>query len=582
MDKKIDELAPSINVEDKERQAVAPTAITRIEAFRQVYNSPSKLYMFWSAFIIWTIALALTFDTSGLYLAFATSHFNQNPLLSTIGLLTSVMGAVIQPFWGKLADVSARPLSLAISLALYTLGYIVSSACKSVQALAAGQIISNVGSTGLVYLQTLIIADITSLQSRGLAYGVMSISYLPFAFVAPNIASGIGLEKWRWGYGMFCIIMPVCVAPILAVLFWADKRAIALMKANATPNSPRISRTRHFVTTVAQVDPFGLLLLGFAMSLLFSPPTLYTGAKGGWKNPSMIAMEVCGGVILLLFVIWEWKFAPHPLLPRRIFNRNFTLCFVTTIFYFLVGGLYTAYWSSWLWVVQNYSQRQWTYINESGGAALCVFSFVAGIVQRLTHRYWFMQIAGIAVSCVGCGINFYATYMGHTSTIAVVFAMILFQGGCAFALMAIQTVVQASVRHEDLAIAIALLIFVQSLVSGIGGAAAGSVWTKDLPVNLAKFAPSLNATDILDIVGDITVARVSEPRDAIIGAFEKTYRKTALLSLIFMFPMLITAFFCTEINLDTRQNAIDDGLDAEGKEENEEEKGVKGFLKRIF
>ena len=101
--------------------------------------------MFWAAFIIWTIALALSSDTTNLYLAFATSHFNQNPLLSTIALLTSVMGAVLQPFWGKLADVSARPLSLAISLGLYTLGYIMTSASQSVRTLAVGQIIYNVG-----------------------------------------------------------------------------------------------------------------------------------------------------------------------------------------------------------------------------------------------------------------------------------------------------------------------------------------------------------------------------------------------------------------------------------------------------
>ena len=30
---------------------------------------------------------------------------------------------------------------------------------------------------------------------------------------------------WRWGFGMFAILIPVCITPALAVLFWGDRKA---------------------------------------------------------------------------------------------------------------------------------------------------------------------------------------------------------------------------------------------------------------------------------------------------------------------------------------------------------------------
>lgn len=36
---------------------------------------------------------------------------------------------------------------------------------------------------------------------------------------------------------------------------------------------------------------------------------------------SLIAMFVVAGVLFIMFTIWEWKFAVHPVMPRRILNK---------------------------------------------------------------------------------------------------------------------------------------------------------------------------------------------------------------------------------------------------------------------
>ena len=115
--------------------------VAAMEAFRDEGTPRSRSYVFWGAFVLFTVSLALSNDTTYLYLAFATSNFASNPILSTIALLIAVLSGVCQPFWGRLADASRRSWCLALSVALYTVGYALSAGCTSVQGLAAGQVI---------------------------------------------------------------------------------------------------------------------------------------------------------------------------------------------------------------------------------------------------------------------------------------------------------------------------------------------------------------------------------------------------------------------------------------------------------
>ena len=75
------------------------------------------------------------------------------------------------------------------------------------------------------------------------------------------------------------------------------------------------------------IDAFGLILLGTGFSLLLLPFTLYTTAENAWKNPSLIAMFVVGGAALVAFMVWELRFAAHPIQPAYILNRTFVSVF---------------------------------------------------------------------------------------------------------------------------------------------------------------------------------------------------------------------------------------------------------------
>jgi hypothetical protein len=85
------------------------------------------------------------------------------------------------------------------------------------------------------------------------------------------------------------------------------------------------------------VDLFGLLLLATAISLILLPLTLAPNASGQWRNPSMIAMLVIGGVTLIIFPFWETskKLAPKAFFPPELFrNRTVVVGTLIAFFYF--------------------------------------------------------------------------------------------------------------------------------------------------------------------------------------------------------------------------------------------------------
>jgi hypothetical protein len=90
-------------VEDPVDAYAVALKMTRVEAFHQVFDSPIKLSAFWAAFVLRAVALAVSTNTTYLYLAFATSYFEdirhgcRDP---------AFLG---QAFLGKLTDMSAMP-----------------------------------------------------------------------------------------------------------------------------------------------------------------------------------------------------------------------------------------------------------------------------------------------------------------------------------------------------------------------------------------------------------------------------------------------------------------------------------------
>lgn len=244
--------------------------------------------------------------------------------------------AISKPVSAKIADVFGRLEAFTVAVALYTLGYILQASSSSVEVFAAAQIFYSAGSQGLQLLQQIFAADTTDLLNRAFFSTIFDIPFLWTTWAGSPIAQSILTNStWRWGYGMWAIILPCVFAPLFITLWWNQRRA---KKLGLLP--PSFFQGKTALTAGKQLwfelDFFGLILLAAAITLILLPLTLAASYAGGWQNGRIIAMLVIGGVFLLAFPFWERspRLAPHAFFPRELFQSRTVLAGIAIGFFY--------------------------------------------------------------------------------------------------------------------------------------------------------------------------------------------------------------------------------------------------------
>lgn len=177
-------------------------------------------------------------------------------------------------------------------------------------------------------MQQVFIADTTKLINRGIwASLIEAICVIPVLYIGTIIGeSMLNNSTWRWGYGMWALIVPVMSIPLVFILFHHQRRSKAkLGSASRTigvlggvPASASLMRKLVHVVWI-ELDVLGVLLLIAGLSLTLIPLSI-TGAYNTykWGDSSTIAMIVVGVVLLVAFFAWDAKFAKRPLFPYRM------------------------------------------------------------------------------------------------------------------------------------------------------------------------------------------------------------------------------------------------------------------------
>lgn len=549
---------------------VAPKSrgITHIEAVKDSMGHVDKgrlvTYLFCGSILITAWAYALDGSTTYNYQPYATSSFNRHSMLSTLAIATSLMAAICKPFIAKFSDLTSRPVTYILVLFLYVVGTIIVACSPNISAYVVGASFISVGSSGLSLLNSIVVADLSPLKWRGFMTAMLSTPYIINTWFSGLIVSAVVGSNWRWGYGMFAIIMPVTLSPAIGIMLWLDHKANKEGKISLNAyGQERQVLDKNWAKTIKnaliEIDAFGLILLGFGFSLLLLPFSLYYYAENGFKNPSMIAMFVTGGVILILFTVYEIYFAPFPSMPKRIvFNRTFISAVVIDCIYMLAGYIFINYWSSYAYVITDWSVQNWTYYNNTLTMGLCVFGVVAGAYHRIFHRYKYLQISGLCIKTIAYGV-FSIT---PANTAVLVIGQIMVGVGGAFSVVSSQVAAQASVPHQDLGTVISLLSLWSSVFASIGSAISAVIWSSKMPQYLREYMPaSVNDTQVLTFYSDITTLRLydmdSPIRQAGISAYYKTMYYMINPALGISFVSIIAGFFQTNYYLGDQNNAVE-------------------------
>ncbi|UKZ80213.1 hypothetical protein TrVFT333_007970 [Trichoderma virens FT-333] len=569
--------------------------VTRMEAVYRESQSNRKL--FWlvgASVLVCAWAYSLDSSTTSYYSVDASSFFKQHSsILATLSIATSIISAVSKPFIAKISDITSRPYTYLLILGFYIVGYIIAATSKTISAYVVGEVFVAIGSSGIDLTNDIIVADLTPLEWRGFASSMLSTPFIINTWFSGKIVDA--LEKrnqWRWGYGMFAIIMPVALGPAVAALIWLDRMAkkkgvVNIASSNAarrnvddTADQEAQQKTIGNMTTpvagnkekwtqslrmnLEEIDAFGLVLLGFGWSLLLLPFSLKTYAEHGWRNQSLIAMMIVGGLLLMAYIVFEMKFARVPSAPRRlVFNKTFVMAIVIDSFYMLAGNIRSLYWSSYVYVAKPWSYQDWVYYGNTLTLALCITGPLVGLAQRWTHRYKFIQIVGLGIKIIGIGIML----DGHVAAVgtgALVMSSILIGIGGSMSVVGSRVASQASVPHQDVALAVSLLSLWSKIGSAIGSAIVAVIWSNQMPKQLRKYLPDgTPETTLKKLFGDMRSLRTAydfeDPiRQGAITAYRHALYYCIIVALALAFVPLVAAFFQTNYFLGKQQNAVTD------------------------
>ncbi|KAF3065318.1 Siderophore iron transporter mirB [Daldinia childiae] len=518
--------------------------VKRVEAITTVWSNKSL----WSTFaLLWLVsfvsALLSSIDSS--LTPYVTSSFSRHGLLAVINIAARVIGGVVTLSLGKLIDIRGRMEGFVGSLLLITVGMIMKATCQNVETYAAAQVFAWVGSVALGFVIDVFVADITTLKNRMFIFALNSTPNLATTFAGPRIAELFYTEvNFRWAFGAFTIILLVVSLPVVAILFYHERKAKKLGLLRPKSGRTTIQSILHYII---EFDAMGAILVSAGFTLILLPFSLVSSASHSWQSASVIVMIVMGVVSLAVFAIWERFFARVKFFPFEFLkDRTFLGAVMSYFMVFLTTFIWDAYYSSYLQVVQGLSISISNYVLN----AYSLTSYFAGPFVALYIRYTghvkYPALVAIPIYLLGTALIIYFRVPGaQVGYLAMCQVLVGFGAGVINQMS--QLITMASVRHQDVAVALAIYGLFGSVGSSVGYAVAGGLWTNILPVKLYEFLPEDSKNMTAAIYGDITKQMeypIGTPiRDAVIEAYGDVMRKmvivgSALIPLTIIFVVI--------------------------------------------
>ncbi|RAH63746.1 siderophore iron transporter mirA [Aspergillus aculeatinus CBS 121060] len=539
--------------------------VQRAEQLRRIWSKTGLIIAFIGLFLA-TFAVNFADYSTQVYTAYTTSAFKQHSAMSAARVVMNITRIASYPIIAKLGDVFGRAEMFILSIIAQVLGYVIYACCKNISQYMAAGIFEAIGSTGYALTQQVFVADVTNLVNRGIWSTLPdSLTTIPTLYLGTIVAQDIlDHSTWRWGWGMWAIVLPVAAAPLVGSMVLYQHRA---------PRRVRISTAlgwksedpwwrRVYDLLWIQLDLPGAVLLLLGLSLFLIPLSLTgSGNSGAWQhNGSFIAMLVMGVVFVIAFLAWDAWFAKKPFVPyRMIRNRTVAAACLLGALDFFHYSVFTVFFTSYLQVAGHFEAGNATRIDNSLRVAFQVAGIFASLFMKYTHRSQIWVLGGVPLCVLGMGIVLYLVDMGNGKTgseAAFVTAKSLIGIGRGFYQTAAQVSVQAVVSRQEVSVVTAVFFASMSVGGAIGTSVAGAIWRSTLPKKLEQYLPDALKSQAHTIFSSIVVAKKYQPgtaaRDAIDRSYRESQRLLAIAALAALAPMLIVMFFLRNVHLDAR------------------------------
>ncbi|KAJ4256072.1 hypothetical protein NW762_009147 [Fusarium torreyae] len=480
----------------------AQAGVRGIKAITMTWTTKALIFGFVIMWLTYFVEGMLA-GTIGALTPYVTSAFALHSLTPTVGIISSVVGGVINLTLAKILDVLGRHHAYLICIIIGTIGNAMMAACNNVEAYAAAQVFQTVGNNGIQYTMSVLIADTSSLQNRGLVQALASSPNLITCWLAGPIAAGfLNGPGWRWAFGMFTILVPCVSLPLYGILLrnFQKSKKLGLVHKSETQRSPAQS----FLYYCRQFDAFGLLLLSVGFALFLLPFNLYTLQARGWNSPLVISMLVVGVVFLIAFVIWERFFAPITFIPYdMLLDRMVFGACLLSVALFLSYACWNSYFSSFLQVVSGLSVEHASYVVQANTVISVLCGIGAGAVIHYTGRFKPISLyVAVPLSILGVGLMIY--FREPNGNVGyIVMCQIFVSVGSGILMISDEIAILTAASHQHVAVCIAIVSVFGSVGSAIGMTIASAIWQDIIPKSLLAYLPADQLENLPLIYADL-------------------------------------------------------------------------------
>ncbi|KAJ5926626.1 hypothetical protein N7516_008399 [Penicillium verrucosum] len=472
---------------------------------------------------------------------YVTSAFMLHSLTAATSIMANIIGGLSKIPLAKILDSWGRPQGMSLMLIIWVVGFIMMAGCDNVQTYAAAQVFSSVGSQGVSYCLTVFISDTSALKNRALMLSFATSPYIITTWIGGPISQSV-LEGpgWRWGFGIFTIIVPVVVAPLCLLFFWNQQKAKKMGLLAPSRGPLTLSTVKQYCI---EVDLIGIILLAGGMALFLLPFSLWSYQKDQWRSAMIICMIVFGGLLLIAFAIYERSWAPVTFIPfNLLMDRTVFFGGLMFIFEFFNSMVWGSYFGSMLQVVWGLDVTEASYVSAIYRVGSCLFCLLVGFLIRWTGRFkWLAVYFSFPLMILGVGlmIKFRQPDAG-IGYICMTQIFVAFAGGTT--VICGELAMMAPSDHQHIAVILAMLNLFSSIGSALGSTVSAAIWTSEFPKALAKYVPA--EVDVAAVYSDITAQLSYEWGSPARNAIARAYGDAQRYMLITSVCMLVVAWGC--------------------------------------
>lgn len=192
-----------------------------------------------------------------------------------------------------------------VFFAIFLVGSILCGAATSSNFFIVGRAVAGIGAAGVASGGLTVVITISEPAKRPMFMGLSSSMFALGIILAPIIGGALtDRVSWRW---CFWINLPAGALTVATQFFF--------FKPHSIPSDKTL------IQRVKSIDIVGCLLFIPACFLILVAMQ-WGGTKYPWNSGTIIGLFVGGGVLLVIFIGWEWWLGDNALIPSIVMGRR--------------------------------------------------------------------------------------------------------------------------------------------------------------------------------------------------------------------------------------------------------------------